>query len=148
MHPHITLPDLQPTSSLTRHPSMSTFSFEMVLELGRPQTHSTFIGTRRHADDGTVVGLRRDLVHEIERATQLAGLGVQWRRRPDLLHTRPHRASKRFMGLVGIFKNFHAAPVADNNSVLALYEMFCQVAFSQCDATSQGTVHDPSNLAV
>ena len=124
MHPHITLPDLQATSPLTRHPAMRAFSFEMVLQLGRPQTNPTFIGTRRYANHRTVVGLRRDLIHEVERATQLAGLRVQWRRRPNLFDARPHRTSERFMGLVRVLKHFHSAPVTHHHSVLALYEMF------------------------
>ena len=109
---------------------MSTFPFEMILELGRPQGNTALVRTRRHANNRTVVGLRRDLIHEIERATQLAGLRIQRCWWSNFLNSRPHRASKLFMGLVGIFKHLDAAPVADDDPVLALYEMFCQVAFS------------------
>ena len=117
MHAHVAFSDFETTSPLTRHPSMSIFSFEMFLELGRSEGNAALVRTRRHANHRTVVGLRRDLIHEIERATQLAGLRVQWRRRPDLLHARPHRASERFMGLVRVLEDFNAAPVADNYSV-------------------------------
>ena len=55
---------------------MTTFSFEMVLELGRSERHTALVRARRHADDGTVVRLRRDLIHEIKGATQLAGLRI------------------------------------------------------------------------
>ena len=52
------------------------------------------------------------------------------------------------MRFVGIFKHFNAAPVADYDPVLALGQVFCQVAFSQRDSTAEGTVHDPSNFTV
>ena len=121
MHAHVAFSDFETTSPLTRHPSMSTFSFEMFLELGRSEGNAALVRTRRHANHRTVVGLRRDLIHEIERATQLAGLRVQWRRGSNFLDPRPHRAPKVLVGLVGIFKNFNAAPVTYHNSVLAFY---------------------------
>ena len=124
MHAHVAFSDFETTSSLTRHPAMRAFSFEMLLELGRPQTNPTFIGTRRHANDRTVVGLRDDLIHEVERAAQLAGLRVQWRRRPDLLHARPHRTAEVFVRFVRVLEHFNAAPVADYYSVFALGQVF------------------------
>ena len=130
MHPHITLPDLQSTAPLTGHPSMRTFSLQVFLELGWSERNTTFIGTRRHANHGTVVGLRRDLIHEIEGATQLAGLRIQWSWGSNFLNSRPHRAPKVLMRFVGIFKNFNAAPVTYHNSVLALGQVFTEVAFS------------------
>ena len=117
MHAHVALPDLQPTSPLTRHPAMRTFSFEMVLQFRRPKGNTTFIGTRRHANHRTVVGLRRDLIHEIEGATQLAGLRIQWSWGSNFLNSRPHRAPEVFMRFVRVLKNFNAAPVTHYYSV-------------------------------
>ena len=129
MHAHVAFSDFETTSPLTRHPSMSTFSFEMFLELGRSEGNAALVRTRRHANHRTVVGLRRDLIHEIEGATQLAGLRVQWSWWSYFLDARSHRAPKVFVRFVGIFKHFNAAPVADYHSVFTFCQVFTQVAF-------------------
>ena len=76
MHPHITFSDFKAASSLTGHPAVRAFSFEMFLQLRRSERYTALVRARRHADDGTVVGLRRELIHEIKSATQLAGLRI------------------------------------------------------------------------
>ena len=94
------------------------------------------------------MGLGRDLVHEIEGATQLAGLRVQWSWWSNFLNSRSHGTAEVFVRFVRVLEDFNAAPVADYDPVLALGQVFCQVAFSQRDSTAEGTVHDPSNFTV
>ena len=76
VHAHVAFSDFEAASSLTGHPAVRALSLQVFLELGRSERYTTFIGTRRHANNRTVVGLRRDLIWEIKSATQLAGLRI------------------------------------------------------------------------
>ena len=76
MHAHVAFSYFKAAAALTRHPAMRALPFEMFLELGRSERYTALVRTRRHADDGTVVGLRRDLIWEIESTTKFTGFRI------------------------------------------------------------------------